>query len=261
MACHNKFASSMSPLTPPQFFAPPGRPTALHLRIREDLRERIYAGEYQAHDRVPSESALMGQYGVSRITVRQAMSGLEKEQLIFKIPGKGSFVTATKPFQTLTRLQGFAEAMATTGHETLNKVLHVRTLPATAQVATQLHIEPGAPVIEVQRVRYLNRQAVSLDITWLPKHIGERLAHEDLATRDIFLILENEYGLKLGHADLAIDATLADERLSDLLNISVGSALLRVERLTHDHAGKPLDYEHLYLRADNFQYRLRIERS
>jgi GntR family transcriptional regulator len=61
----------------------------LHGRIREDLRERILCGAWQPHDRVPSESALMAQYGVSGFTVRQSLCLLVSGRLIFKVPGKG----------------------------------------------------------------------------------------------------------------------------------------------------------------------------
>lgn len=244
--------SSPSPLT---------RPTTLHNRIREELRDRIFSGAYQPHDRVPSESALMSHYGVSRITVRQALGNLEKEQLIVKVPGKGSFVTQPKPFQELGRLQGFAEAMGALGHETFNKLIRLNTVTATTQVAEKLQLAAGTAVTEIHRVRLLDRQPVSLDITWVPEHLGARLAREDLASRDIFLILESDYGLPLGHADLAIDATLADAQLAALLDINPGAPVLRVERLTHGKDGAPLDYEHLYCRADNFQYRLRIHRG
>lgn len=239
---------------------PPRSPT-LYQRIREELRARILAGTYRPHDRMPSESALMRHYGVSRITVRQALGDLAKERVIFTVAGKGSFVTQPKPFQELGRLQGFAEAMGAAGHETFNRLLQIGTVAASTQVAQRLALRPGTPVTEIHRLRFLDRQPVSLDITWVPLRIGERLVREDLATRDIFLILENDYRIALGHADLAIDAALADTRLATLLDVADGAPLLRVERLTHSADGLPLDYEHLYCRADNFQYRLRIQRN
>lgn len=239
---------------------PPRSPT-LYQRIREELRARILAGTYRPHDRMPSESALMRHYGVSRITVRQALGDLAKERVIFTVAGKGSFVTQPKPFQELGRLQGFAEAMGAAGHETFNRLLQIGPVAANMQVAQRLALPPGTPVTEIHRLRFLDRQPVSLDITWVPVGIGERLAREDLATRDIFLILENDYRIALGHADLAIDATLADMRLAAPLEIAPGAPVLRLERLTHSLDGQPLDYEHLYCRADNFQYRLRIQRN
>ena len=243
----------------PAEYSPP-TPTLYH-RIREELRARIQAGTYQPHDRMPSESALMRHYGVSRITVRQALGDLAKESVIFKVAGKGSFVAQPKPFQELGRLQGFAEAMGAAGHETFNRLLQIGTVAASAQVAQRLALAPGTPVTEIHRLRFLNRKPVSLDTTWLPLPIGERLAREDLATRDIFLILENDYGLPLGHAELAIDATSADTRLAGLLDIPRQAPVLRVERLTCTQDGNPIDYEHLYYRADTFQYRLRVQRN
>jgi GntR family transcriptional regulator len=232
----------------------------LHGRIREDLRERILGGAWQPHDRVPSESALMAQYGVSRITVRQALGDLESARLIFKVPGKGSFVASAKPFQELGRLQGFAEAMNGMGHETFNRVLALRNVAASTQVAERLRLDAGTPVTEVKRVRYLDQQPVSLDLTWLPQHLGRRLRHEELARRDIFLILENDCATPLGHADLALDAVPADAAVAAVLGLPLGTPVLHIERLTHDQAGLPIDYEHLYCRSDTFQYRMRLQR-
>jgi len=232
----------------------------LHGRIREELRERILSGAWQPHDRVPSESALMAQYGVSRITVRQALGDLESARMIFKVPGKGAFVAEAKPFQELGRLQGFAEAMGEMGHETFNRVLRCETVAADDTVADRLRLAPGTPVTHIRRVRYLGREPVSVDHTWLPADLGERVAREDLATRDIFLILENEGATPLGHADLALGATVADAEVAAQLGVSVGSPVLHIERLTSDREGRPVDFEHLYCRSDSFQYRLRLQR-
>ena len=240
---------------------PSNRPGTLYAHIREELRERIVSGVWKPNDPVPSERALMSQYGVSRITVRQALGELQKESLIFKLAGKGAYVAQVRPFQELGRLQGFAEAMEARGHETFNRVLSIEHRAASELVASRLRLAPGAPVTELRRVRFLDRSPVSLDITWVPRAIGEKLERADLGSRDVFLILENDLGMPLGHADLVIDAGLADETLGAQLGIAVGAPVLRIERLTHDAGGRPLDYEHLYCRADNFQYRLRIERT
>ncbi|TJZ64601.1 GntR family transcriptional regulator [Chitiniphilus eburneus] len=232
----------------------------LYGRIRDELRTRIHAGAYAPHERLPSESDLMTLYAVSRITVRQALGELEKEGVLFKVPGKGAFVSKPKPFQQLARLQGFAEAMREHGHEIYNRLLSIHTLPADATVAERLHLPAGAPVTELRRVRLLNRQPVSLDVTYVAPHLGERLAREDLATRDVFVILENDYGIALGHADLAIDAQLAEAAIATQLGLTPGAPLLRIERLTHDRTGAPVDFEYLYCRSDNFQFRLRVAR-
>jgi GntR family transcriptional regulator len=150
--------------------------------------------------------------------------------------------------------------MEARGHEIFNRVLAIEHVDATELVAARLGLVAGAPVTQLRRVRHLDRAPVSLDITWVPRGLGERLARADLEARDIFLVLENDCALPLGHADLVIDAGLADEELGALLGIGAGSPVLRIERLTHDAQGRPVDYEHLYCRADQFQYRLRLHR-
>lgn len=239
----------------------PIRTTPLHTQLREALRARILDGSYDAHSQMPSESELCGMFSVSRITVRQALGDLQKEGLIFKIHGKGTFVSKPKAFQNVTSLQGFAEAMSSMGYEIVNQLLSFQTLPAEGIVATRLQLAAPALVTEIRRIRLLNREPVSLEVTYLPSAIGEPLRKADLITRDIFLILENDSGIALGHADISIDAILADDDLAQALRIEEGAPVLRIERLTHDDQGRPIDYELLYFRGDAFQYRLRVDRQ
>ncbi|MDD4906996.1 MAG: GntR family transcriptional regulator, partial [Methylobacter tundripaludum] len=184
----------------------------------------------------------------------------EKEGLLFKVAGKGMFASKPKSFQSLTRLQGFAEAMSQQGHEIYNRVISFNFLPASKDIALRLGVLEGSLVTEIRRVRHLNREPISFDIFYVNSSVGERLVKEDLASRDIFLIQENDYGIPLGFAELAIDAVLADTETAELLQIAEASPILRVERLSHTEDGKPLNFEYLYCRADNFQFRLRITR-
>jgi GntR family transcriptional regulator len=232
----------------------------LYSQLREKLRERILDGTYGAHQQLPTESELTRAYDVSRITVRQALSDLQKEGLLFKIRGKGSFVSKPKAFQDLARLQGFGEAMHRHGHETYNRLIGLRTLRPPKAVAARLGVRAES-VCEIRRVRFLNRAPISLDVTYVRKDLGERLAKEDLATRDIFVIIENDYGIALGEAELTIEAATAEASVARLLGIEEGAPILRIERLTHTADGLPLDFEYLYYRGDAFQYRLRVERG
>ena len=235
-------------------------PLPLYTQIKEILRARILDGSYQPHQQMPSESEMMAAFDVSRITVRQALNDLQNEGLIFRIHGKGSFVSKPKAFQDLGRLQGFGEAMRQMGYETFARVLAIKTVTPSAQVAEKLQLPKRARVTELQRLRFLNREPISLDVTYVPAAIGQRLAKEDLAARDIFVILENDYGLALGHAELQIGSTLADETLAGQLKVEAGSPVLFIERTTHTADGAPIDYEHLYYRGDAFQYKVRVDR-
>lgn len=180
---------------------------------------------------MPSESELHAMFDVSRITIRQALGDLQKEGLVFKVHGKGSFVSQPKAFQNITSLQGFAEAMSCSGHKIINRVVKFRFVPAPADVSARLALLARTQVAEIHRVRQLNRSAVSYEITYLPEPLGRKLERADLVTRDIFLILENDCALPLGGADLAIDAVAAKPGIARALAIGASEPLLRIERL------------------------------
>lgn len=243
-------AASVSPMQRP-----------LYVQIKELLRSRILDGLYRPLQQLPSETEMMAAFKVSRITVRQALGDLENEGLIFRLHGKGSFVSKPKASQDLGRLQGFGEAMRQMGYETFSRVLGIRSIAPSTQIREVLRLGKRARVTELRRLRFLNREPISLDISYLPASIGQRLAREDLASRDVFVILENDYGLSLGHADLQIGSTLADTQLGAQLQVAEGSPVLFIERTTHDASGTPIDYEHLFYRGDAFQYKVRVERT
>ncbi|HEY8938619.1 MAG TPA: GntR family transcriptional regulator [Cellvibrio sp.] len=239
----------------------PFAPVPLYNQLKELLRAQILDGTYPAESRMPSESELGDQFQVSRITVRQALGDLQKEGLIFKIHGKGTFVAKPKAFQNVSTLQGLAEFLSQLGHEVINQLLGVKFIAADARIAERLQLNEGDRVAEIKRVRLINREPVSLEISYVLADIGEKLQKADLITRDIFLILENDLQLNLGHADLAIDAVLADSELTNALNVEEGAPIMRIERLTHTAVGQPIDFEFLYYRGDAFQYRFRIDRQ
>lgn len=236
-------------------------PLPLHTQIREALRASILDGTYREHAQLPSESELVATYGVSRITVRHALAQLQREGLIFKVTGKGTFVSKPKALQDLSQLQGFGEAMRRLGRETSSQVLGHELLRADTELAERLALDAGDAVIELRRLRYLDRVPVSLDVSYFPASIGEQLLRADLAGRDVFSILENEIGIALGAAEVSIEAALAGGDIAVHLGIAEGAPLLRIERLTTSAGGRPIDFEYLYYRGDAMRYRLRLARA
>ncbi len=239
---------------------PGDSPQPLYAQIRDTLRRNILEGGCTPHERLPSESALMKSFGVSRITIRQALRDLHNEGLVFSAQGKGTFVSKPKAVQNVQRLQGFGEAMAAQGYEATARLLSIQECRPSKPVAAALALPRGDAVVEVKRVRYLNREPVSLESSYFPLDIGRRLFGQELSG-DIFPMLENRFGIPLGAADIAIDATLCDEETQHHLNLRLGEPILRVERLTYDRAGRPVDFEYLCFRGDAFKYQFRVDRK
>jgi GntR family transcriptional regulator len=243
-----KMAAAMDPAQP------------LYAQVRESLRTQILDGHFDAHERIPSESELTQSFGVSRITVRQALRDLQTAGLIFTVHGKGTFASKPKATQNVEKLQGFEEAMTALGYATSAQTIGVREVSPTSAVRAALKLGPTELVVEVKRVRYLDALPVSLDTSYFPLEIGRRLQGQDL-TRDIFSLLENELGTPLCSADLKLEAGLSDSESQELLAMPPGEAVLRVERLTFDANDRPIDFEYLTYRGDRYQYQFRIKRK
>lgn len=234
-------------------------PQPLYLQIKEVLKQRILDGLYQPHQKLASENELMAAFGVSRITVRQALRDLHNEGLVFSAQGKGTFVSKPKATQSLESLQGFEESMQAAGFAASSKLLSAAPRRPSKDVAAALRLGRKDDVVEIKRVRYVNREPVSIDVSYFPADIGARLIGRDLA-RDLFPMLENELGVPLGHADVKIGAAAPDADTQKHLKIGAADPLLKVERLTYDTAGRPVDFEYLLIRGDAYQYQFRIHR-
>jgi GntR family transcriptional regulator len=256
----------MSSAPKPAGRSPPDRlvPEAakpLYAQLRDVLRARILDGVLCAGSRIPSESELTGYHGVSRITVRQALNELQKEGLIFRVHGKGSFVSEPMLAQDVTRLRGLAEAVSAQGHEVHNRTLSLTETDIPAYEARKLALNEKTRVVRIETLRYLDRKPLSVDTIWVPLRIGRRLAKADLGTRDILDIYENDFGLRLGRADETIEATAASRDQSKRLKVNIGAPILHVERLIHLDDGQPMHLDFISYRGDAFRYRLSAERG
>jgi len=232
----------------------------LYAQIKDIIKQRIIDGEYAVHERLPSESEMMKVFGVSRITVRQALRDLHTDGLVFSVQGKGTFVSRPKAVQDIQNLKGFGEAMTPQGYETSTRVVSVQEIRIPGEVAEALDLNRNSNIIELTRIRYLNREPISLDHSFFPIEIGKELLGRDL-TQDVFPMLENECGIELGHAELKIEAITATKDLSEKLNVGVGSSILRIQRLVFSKSGVPIDFEYLSYIGDAFQYQVRVERN
>ncbi|MEM8987220.1 MAG: GntR family transcriptional regulator [Pseudomonadota bacterium] len=237
----------------------PGRPR--HAQLSDWLRDRLTSGHYAPHDQLPSESELGDLAGVSRITVRRALSTLENEGLIYRRQGLGSFAAPPAIPQGLVRLTDFAQDMHRAGLAATSRVVHHAAEPAPPAAAAALELKGGATVIRLDRVRLGDGETVAIDRTWLPPFYAQFLEGRDLAAETIYQILEREHEIPVERARYRIEATLASANDAPLLGVPEGAPLLLVERLSYTAADKPVYYQRRYYRADRVSFDLELARS
>jgi GntR family transcriptional regulator len=227
-------------------------------RAADVLRQQIHADAYP--DGLPGETELAAEFVVSRNTIREALSILKNEGLIDRGPKVGTHVAQRKYDHRIDSLLGLKETFKHLG-EVRNEVRAAMPVTAPPSVARRLQLRHGEEAVFVERLRYLGDLPLSLDLTYLAPDIGNRILGYPLETNDLFALIEQVSGQRLGSASLALEAIPADAHSAATLQVPDGSALLMLERLTSLDDGRPVDLEYIRMRGDRITMRGNLIRS
>ena len=218
-------------------------------RIRDVLRRELDG--LPPRSRLPSETALAARFGVTRVTVRQALSGLALEGLVHREQGRGTFVREQPPARrSLSRLTSFSEDLGALGGEVGGRVLVSEERPAPPQIQAALKLTAQESAVHLLRVRYLRGLPVAIQEAWLPVRLFPDLAQQPLLNGSLYQTLERRYGIHLLRADEQISAVAATKEQAALLEISRRSPLLQLERKTFDERGNPIEYATSWTRPE-----------
>lgn len=209
---------------------------------------------------LPDERFLAAEFCASRNTIREALDLLREEGLIERVPGVGTVVATEKYSHGLTQLMGLAETLHEHG-EVTNDVRAAGPIKPPSSVARRLRLAADEQVVYVERLRRLNGLPLSLDLTYLAMDVGGPLLAEDLRNRDIFSLIEQTSGRRLGTAAVTLEAVNADAHSAAVLEVPKGSALLVVERLSHFTDDRPVDLEFIRMRGDRLAMRAECRRT
>lgn len=230
----------------------------IYLLLREQLADGRFAGA------LPGEVALAARFGVARVTVRKALEQLEAEGLVDRAPGRGTVPRRAAEARPAARdgapkLSGLLENIVSLGLATRVRVLDCAVVDAPTAVAQALQLDAGAPVQKAVRVRSTREGPLSLITTYVPAELARGFGRRELGRKPLLVLLE-EAGVRIGHAQQSISARLADDRSAPPLGVAVGSALLAVARLVHDERGRPVQWLQGLYRPDRYEYRMNLSR-
>jgi GntR family transcriptional regulator len=234
--------------------------TPKYIQVRDSLMDRILSEGFARGDKLPSENDLVGQFNVSRVTVRQALEALRAEGIIESHHGKGWFLRQVCAVQNLGRLEGFGEILAPLGVNTRSEVLDRAELPAPAAVAAAFDLPDQSNVVRIARLRIAGGRTMSYDVSFFPLDIGRRLLQEDLTRHDIFVLLERALATPLGFADVTIEIAPAEDDPAQRLDVAVATPIFKMTRLTHDRRGFPIDFEYVYGLPERHAFKVRVPR-
>ncbi len=237
-------------------------PVPFYVQMKDALSRAIQAGKWGSGDRLPGELELCRIFGVSRTVVRQALQELGYEGVVVREKGRGTFVAEPKISSTslVHSLTGFHQDMAERGFEPHSRVIEQTMQPASPQVASYLHLDPLAPVIKLERLRYIDHEPIVLVTSYLPYERCPLAASADFTQQSLYGFLETNYNLALSRGRRRIEAVIATEDLGEIFKIKVGSPLIRMESVSFDESDTPVEYFIGYFRGDRSRFEMEVVR-
>jgi GntR family transcriptional regulator len=226
-----------------------------YLRIHSNLRERITSGQWPPGSPLPSQHELAGQFGVSIMTLRQALQLLTDDGLIHTRQGSGTYVTAHYAYD-LGHLRSFASDLSAQGAEITTELLAAQTVAPPADVGARL----GAPgeVLRLRRLRLSSGRPLIVQTSYLPAALAHIVEPENLGDQGLYAILA-EHGLTVTRANETISpTTLGPHDARDLSRPPSSPALLS-HRISFTASGLPVIDDHALLPADSVV--IRADRS
>jgi GntR family transcriptional regulator len=234
--------------SPARMPAKNGNGLPAYQRIQNGIRKRIESGQLHPGDAVASERDLAKIHQVSLMTARHALASLEREGVVERRRGIGTFVAAPKIH--FNKLMSYTEQMASRSLTAASKVLFAKVNDNEPEAAARLSLPPTSSVIKLERLRHAAGEAFALETCYLSAAEFPGLLDAPLGRESLFGILERNYKLELGYADEEVDATAADPRIAELLSVPRRDPLLRIRQVIYSTKGQAIMYVLGFYRSD-----------
>jgi GntR family transcriptional regulator len=222
-------------------------------RIAESLRDRIREGDLTPGTRLDNQRTLARSFGVTLMTLRQALELLERENLIARRHGLGTFVAAPSIDYDILQLRRFAGDLSAQGEHVTTRMLGSRLAPGDRRVTDALGLRPRGRVVVIERLRLVDAHPMSLQRSFLPPALGEPVMEADLAVTPLIQVLEFKLGVTIERARETVSAVRLGRREARELGCLAGVPAFESERVSYDAAGAPVIFDRVYIPGDRFR--------
>jgi len=233
----------------------------LYLQIESILKSKILTGELKEGDRLPPENELSKQFGVSPLTVRQALSLLVGEGLLDRRPGIGTMVKKNPDEKITLSLSGKMDELLSLGLETETRGLRSEVIQGFDKPVRYLKLNLTDPMCFVEKVRYWKTIPMMVVEEYAPQSLIGPFLRNKKSTVSLYSILTQKKGVVLKEAIQTIESSTADQRIASLLQIEMGSPLFYMERIFYEEKGLPVLFQITYTRADRLKFSVHLGRE
>jgi GntR family transcriptional regulator len=229
--------------------------TPAYKKIQATILKRIESGHLKAGDAVESERELAKIHHVSLMTARHALTALDREGVVQRRRGSGTFVAPPKIH--FNKLMGFTELMAGRNLSACSRVLSFSVVDNEQAVAARLGLADNTALSKLSRLRLGADQPFALETCYWPAQEFNRLTRASFSRGSLFSILEHDYGIQLAYADEEADAAAAESTTANLLQVPRGHPLLRIRQVIYSTQGKATLYVLGLYRSDRYNLLVR----
>lgn len=208
------------------------------MSIKHCLLKKI--SKMSPNDKLPSERDLIEEFGVSRPTIQKALSDLEIEGIIYRIPRQGSFVSDLRLRKSLNKLKSFAEDLRSTGDTPSTRLISFELKEASAAVAKQLDLAEGDPVYYLIRLRFKNGDPIIYDDSYFAPFSISGITC-DVLIDSIYQFIES-HGMKVSMAEETISAVLPPQDIAEALELQKDEPVIKIEMVAYLSDGRPFEY-------------------
>ncbi len=222
----------------------------LYLQIQEYLAELIFSGRVAPDSKLPSERDLSEELGVSRMTVRRAITELVNDGLLERRHGSGTYVAKPKVLYDARELIDHAESMRRRGLAYTSQLLEFSQVPASKRLAEIFRIDIGHLLYRVVKLHLANRTPAVVESSYVPCRYCPDLEEYDLERVSIYDLLVQRYHLPITHIAQTVEADIARDEVARQLRIEPGAPLLRITRIMYHEKEMPIQYSRDLVRGD-----------
>lgn len=230
-------------------------PIPMYYQIQEHIRENIKQHKWAKGEAIPSERILTEQFGVSRMTVRQAVQGLVDEGILMRKRGSGTYVSNEKVEQPLKEITSFTKLMEQRGMKASSKITVFTVRKPNEIEAENLKISLDSDVYHIERIRLGDQIPIAIETSIVPYYMAEGLTETDVQ-HSLYEFLEVKKGYSLGDGQQSVEAIAASKRISKLLDVAIDSPILQIERVATLKTGAPFEYVRSQYVGSRFKFYL-----
>lgn len=233
------------------------RRNSLISKIQYELKNKIIKGDMGPGEKLPSEPELAHVLGVSRNSLREAIGLLEREGLLLKRHGVGTFVTERSPVIRggIERLIGIEEFIQLQGLRADSQIINFKTDSCKQDAAKRLEITTGERVFTIETLKYASELPVALCLDILPESVAPMINPVKIH-HSVFEGLRENYGVDIRYAECDLIPILSNQDLSDKLDIKEGAPILLLEQIHYDLNNRKVLYSRSYFPAGKFTFKL-----